>query len=381
MELNQIANWLNTVVIPNAEGIAVTVAEDLSNIADYGKLLNALTGDEFLDFQKRLAVGISKNIFHNSIYNHRDYGVVKEAIEYGGALQRIMATDFYDADDANLINLVNGTNYFDGTYHGDNLQGKIFETTNAFKFAYSLSDVENQKQRFTSIEGVTGYFAAVENNIRNSIEYYIETYQKRQLLTVFDNKLDNTKEVKLITEYNSEYGTTYPDIATIKAAGVDAIRSFFAFTAGVINRIISGMAEPSKRYNDGTVLTWSPKEKLRAIFLSQFFTDLKTLNFSNIFHPEYQDTGITIKEVDCWQNYGVDALDNYDLSAKIVTSNGTFTAVVGAIYDTDVTGICPTLEKVTSQYIAGGDFTNFNHNYVTKAYTDLRLNAVVFTLA
>ena len=123
MDYKQIATVLNNSVMKNYLGEETTIAEDLSNIADAGKAISTMTSDDLKTFQKQLVVGVRNEVL-SRIYEVSDYGIIKNTVEYGGALQRITASGNYATQDSHILNLVNGESYLDGKYYGTGIDGK-----------------------------------------------------------------------------------------------------------------------------------------------------------------------------------------------------------------------------------------------------------------
>ena len=91
MKVKQIATILNTVINAEQLGESAIVNEDLSNIVDVGKALEAsgTFGDNFDNFMKALIDRIGKTIFVDRVYKSQAPNIMKDGWEYGSALQKV----------------------------------------------------------------------------------------------------------------------------------------------------------------------------------------------------------------------------------------------------------------------------------------------------
>ena len=379
MTLKQISTILNTKIMKNAIGETVTVDEDLSNIVEVGKIISDLSADDLKDFQQKLAVGIYKNYVQARLYKTKDFKILKDAVAYGGGIQRIMTKDLASADDSHIINLIDGQDYFDGTYHGLDLSAKVYTEKKAFKVVWSVSD-DTWRESFTSAEGVAQLFGLIEARIANTIEAQVHALTKRVICKLISDTYKGGRVIKLVTMYNQTMGYTQAlTYAQIKADR-DEFRKFNAWCNAVITRLVDYVAELNDNYNDGTVLTFTPKEKINVLLLSQFATEGKFLALSDTYNPGLASLEVPFDTVSSWQNRSNDIMPDYGVTAQIKDKEAVIDKVVGIIADQDAMGISVALDKISSQYIGSEAYTNFYHHMVMNFYVDSRNSAIVLTL-
>ena len=124
MNYQNIASILNNEVIPNSVGVSVTVGESLDKLVELGTEIANLTSDQLKSFQKNLVVGVYNYVIAREL-SLGSFEMLRDAVEFGGGLQRIMAQGMLSAQDSHLLNLVSGQNYLDGNFYGLSLGGSI----------------------------------------------------------------------------------------------------------------------------------------------------------------------------------------------------------------------------------------------------------------
>lgn len=379
MTLKQISTILNSAVMKNELGENVTIAEDLSNIVEAGKSIANMTADDLKDFQQKLAVGIFKNYVQNRLYKTKDFKILKDAVAFGGGIQRIMNKDLASAVDSHILNLVDGVNYFDGTYHGFDLDAKLYTETKAFKVVWSLGD-ETWSQSFTSAEGVSQLFGLIEARIANTIEAQVHALQKRVIAKLIVDAYKGGRKIQLVTAYNAAMGySTKKTFAQIKADNAE-FRKFNAWANSIMTRLVDYVAEMNDKYNDGTVLTFTPKDKVNVLLLTQFATESRFLGLYDAHSPQYAESNVPFDTIPSWQNQSNSIMPDYGVTAEIKDDDTTIANVVGVVYDTDAIGITAKLDKVTSQYVGSEGYTNFYHHIAMNFYEDTRNSAIVLVL-
>lgn len=374
MTVNQLSTILNNTIIPNNMGAnAVTVAEDLSNVVELGTLIANLTGTELDNFAHSFLVGVAKTYFDARKYQGKDYGLMIDSQEFGGVVQRVKA-QLLQTEDSEIWTLQNGQNYFDGNYYGINTDDKIYYQDGIWQVKNSIPN-EMFKQYFTSAEGVMDLAAMIEATVDNTIDYNIHALSKRVLCQTINN---STAQVQCLTQYLAESGRTL----TAAQAVLDA--DFLKWLGQVIIRLRNRMTEYSKVYNDSTIETFTPEADTNTILLDEIDKKVKFFMQSDVFHNELTNFG-AYNTINYWQNPGNTVIPSLGVTAQVKTDNNGTTVttdnVIGLITDKYTAGITSRLEKVTSQYIANGDYTTYFHHVANKRFVDTRNNSVVLLLS
>lgn len=387
MNYSNIATILNTVVMPNAEGVAVTVAENLSNIVEYGTAVASLTVDQLKDMNKKLVVGVSNWVLARLVEENH-FKLLRDTVAFGGGIQRIMASENFTAQESHLLNLsASDGSYHDGKYYGLSLSSRVYTETKTFKIVHSVAE-EFERTMFMNAEDVAKWFGLVEVTERNSIINKINALEKRVIMAVIKNAYTDGRKVQLITGFNTMCGYTGESAKTL--ADIKADRDLWAYFSSYckecVARVIDYVKEPSKKYNDGTVLTFSSTDKINVILNSQFANDIKYLANPIEFSPNQL---VDYDTVTAWQNIGTDILPDYSVTTEIKLTDGaetptvtTISNVVGVVYDVEGAGITFDTNgtRITVEDVGAEGFRNIHHHVAQKYYVDNRLPAVVFTL-
>lgn len=374
MTNKQISNFLNTAILPNMLGEnSAPVAEDLSNYIDVGTKLSALDENTLKDFKKRLAVQISNYVIERTL-EKKYFKMYKNAQEYQGALQRIVASGLLQTQDSHIINLVNGQSYVDGKYYGVDIDSTIYTDVDTFKVPYSISD-DDWKLFFTSMEDMRRVISLIYNAEQNTITAYLNALQKRLYMSMIENCHDNNRKLKLITLFNDKTDGEY----TIEQIYADRklLAYFSDFVKSVVQKMKNYIADVNKRYNDGSVTTFTPKENIELVMISDFISDVKNLgNPVDFSIPE-----LNTDEITCWQTTTDAMLPTlHDVSTITLSGDKIINDVIGIIYDMDCVGITTFLDKVTTEYIGAEGFTNYFHHLANRYFYDKRFGSVIMTL-
>ena len=374
MTNKQISTYLNNAILPNMLGEnTAPVAEDLSNYIELGTKLSTLSADTLKDFKKRLAVQISNEVITRTL-EKKYFKMYKTRARYQGALQRIVASSLLQTQDSHIINLVNGKSYIDGKYYGADIDSVLYTDVDSFKVPYSISD-DDWALFFTSIDDMKRVMGIIYNAEETTITSYLNALQKRLYMAVIENCHDNNRKVPLLTTFNAKTGGTY----TLEQIYAD--RKLFAyfsdFVKSVVEKLQNYIADVNKRYNDGTVTTFTPKENIELVMISDFISDIK-----NLGNPvDFSIPTLNTDEMTCWQTTTYAMLPTLqDVSKSTLAGDKTINNVIGIIYDIDSIGITTFLDKVTSEYVGAEGFTNYFHHMANNYFYDTRFGSVILTL-
>ena len=377
MEYKNIAKILNESISKNALGENTIIEEDLSNIVELGKLVSEMSSDSLLDFKKKLVVGVHNFIIAREYNCPTKFGLYRNSEEYGSGIQRIMASGNYTAKDSHLLNLVNGQSYLDGKFYGTDLSSKVYTETKAFKVVHSISDDEF-KMYFMSATDTANFMSLIAVTERNTIKFELNNLEKRVLNMGIYQALKDNRSIKLLTEFNNKTAQNFT-LENIYSDRTTA--AYFAdFCKGIVRQVKDYISEMNKKYNDGTVTTFTPQEDIEAVFISSFLRDMEFIGQPIVFNPnEFKATSIT-----SWQNNTDSILPSFDECSKISVKDGelnkTYSKICGCIYDKYGMGITTKRDKVTVEVVGTEGFTNFHHHLVNNYYIDTRLAMVTFSL-
>lgn len=382
----------------------VVLAEDLSNIVDFGLAVDSLSEDSLKHWRGNLAIGVY-NMVISRVINEKTFDFYRSSHEFGGALQRLMVSGLLDAKESHVRNLDSSHgSYFDGKYYGVPIDGKIYLSEDAKKVVNSIPDVYF-KSMFTNVADFNKYMTLITTNVENSITNQMNVLAKRLLMAIVVDTLEDGRKVDLVTEFNASQGIaptipnpdydeddptspeTIPNPNFMDYATILKDRKTFAyfkdFANMTIERVCDYMSDPNTKYNDGTVTTWTPKEYVRAVVISEFDKAIKYVGNPINFHNE---DGIKAESIGAWQTTSNVLLPTLETTATITIAEGTeeepttYNNVVALVYDKDCAGIENILKETGVERVGAELFTNYHHHTVNRYYVDSRLGAVAFTL-
>lgn len=378
MTFNEISRLINDEIVKNALGKNITIAEDLSNIIDFGTLVSDMDEDTLKDFSKSFAVGVVRNYFMSKNLKTQDFGLFRDSQEYAGAVQRVkISMDNFEAQDQVIFTLTNGVNYFDGKYYGATPNAKLYTNEEGFDIAWSIPHAQF-KSMFKSADEVGSYVALIEETVKNKITYTRTQLSKRVLMGIMESALDGERVINLVTLYNAQHGTTLTSDDALFNADFDRWAMMMIELTG------TRMQEVNKKYNDGTIETFMDKSDIRMTLLSEFWQNIKVNLLADTYHRDEIMLSENFTTVPFWQNSSDSIIPTLGTTAEIKLTDGTteksYENVVGVIYDYYSGGITQKLDYITNQYIAKGDYTTYFQHVVNRYFVDSTNSAVVFTL-
>lgn len=382
MKESKIAQIINSTLVPNVFGgneSGVTIAEDLRNIVDIGTPLSSLAVEDLTFNATGFVVGVVNEFIPMIPLNTLTYGLYLSSDEYGGVIQRIKArlTKTYDTPILSLEDYnsnPSAPDYNDGHYYGTQFVAKLYNRSASFMIPYSIP-VEMFKKSFQSKEGVLSLISLIENAVMSTIENELGTLAKSVLRRLILSAHE-TREIKLLTLYNQEFGYQSGDANYVTLANWKNDTNFKIWCQETIIRLRKALTDYNMKYNDGSVEIRTDESDVRTTMLNEFATALDFAN-SNVYHKELVDykNGATIYNLNYWMNGSKELLPTiksgsvHDQIVEKVKDSGsgqtvTIDHVVGVIYSKYSGGIRERLNKTTTDYIAKGDFNNFFHHLV-----------------
>lgn len=412
MKITQIASTLNTVNQAMVGEIDV-IADDLSNIVDVGKKIldftSAANGDNYDNYMKNLIDQIGRVMFVDRVYTSQAPNILKDSWEYGSIMMKVRATmDAYKADtDKNygdgipmaqdnttwdLAGIANGTGLSTGSTTPSKLdpfvltkpsvQAKFYNKKITYEVPISLAR-EQLKEAFRSASEMARFFSMIENRIAMKRTLCTDALIMATIRNLIGNKLAKGTAINLLPLYNA----TVAQNAQISNAAdfftnPDAIR-FANKTIALYKKYLS---EASTLYNEGNYVTFTPADRLKAVFLSEYVKAAEVYLYSDTFHNEF-DKLSGYEEVGYWQGTGNGVLDGVaqrglvsgtyiDMEGDTVV--GGASNVIAVLFDEQAAAVCCENDRVTSIYNPRGEYTNYFYKWDANYMNDLEENVLVF---
>lgn len=322
MKVEQIAQMLNTSIIPEFIGTSLVITEDLSNIVDFGRAFNELEGnDNYERFHKSIVDKVGKQIFWDRAYDGFGMNILRDGSEFGSVVEKVRFTP--DDFKTNYVwSLTNGQKYDDFlTFNALTASAKYWNSKVTFRI--SLDKPYNQVQSaMLDRNSFIRYIAAIEQVIMNKKAMAIKALTQRVHNAMVANRIGN--DVAVI-DLLSEYNTLFTATLTAEEAFYD--EDFQRYAISRIADVSDLMTEMSKLYNDGTYSTFTPKKMQVLAMNSLFSANIDTYLKSQTFNPQFIKD-LTIESIPFWQGTGMTTGGSISERTKIDTT----------IYDSAISG-------------------------------------------
>lgn len=390
MEMNQVATFTNTVV-QEVLGDTAVVQEDLTNVVDIGnEIFNA---DAFDVYVKTLINHIGKVVFVNRPYSGSAPSVLMDGWEYGSILEKI-SSEMPVATENPSWELTDGKSYDPNIFKQPKASAKFFNKRTTFEIDRSITE-RQVKQSFSSGQQLNAFISMLQNETEKSLTVRMDSLIMRTINnmiveTVKSDYVDpanltassGVKAVNLLYLYNQRFSKTL----TAEQAITDP--EFIRYAAFQIGLYSDRMTRMSTLFNIGDKQRFTPYDLQHTIYLSEFIRAADVYLQSDTFHDIYtkMKAGETVPY---WQGSGTDY--NFTSTSKVsaIPSSSedsgktpiVVSGVLAVIFDRDALGVSNLDRRVTTQYNAKAEFTNYFYKHDAGYFNDLNENFVVFFVA
>ena len=387
MKVNQIYEIMNT-ISKELLGDTAVVNEDLSNIVELGNTFENVVGLD--NYVKALNDHIGRLVFVDRVYKGRAPSVLMDGWEYGSIMEKVSAV-MPEATENESWELTNGASYDGQIFYKPTVIVKCWNNRVTFEIPISITEVQ-VKSSFTTVTQLNSFLSMIRTAIENSMTTKLDALIMRTI--------NNFTAETLFNEYNS--GDTFTGASHVKAVNLlylyntnintgTAITSeqaltnidFIKFASATMANYVDRVKTMSTLFNIGEQPRFTPDDMLHVVMLSQFKNSADVYLQSDTYHNEF--TAFPKSEsVPYWQGSG----ENYEFSSTskidIKTSGNhtvTATGVLAVMFDRDALGVTCINPRVTSQFVAKGEFFNEWHKYDAGYFNDTSENFVVFFVA
>lgn len=349
MKYEQIASILNEVFDINASETEASSAlqSDLSNIVDFGRSIVSGTttfDNQFLTLSNVIDK-IRKTIYIDAEFVGSAPKCFVDDSEMNGLkeVMRVSVGDFSDNVRYDVFNQNTANSFSD-------LFGKELPTVTAKYYGkiitYRQKITETYRQfeaAFKSPTAISQFFAHVENAIRVKYDWSKDTLQ----YIAFDNAV--------VEKLSSTHTISADPCVKVMASGAT-----YADFINTVKGITREMLAFNKRYS--TFETSTPKSRLHMAVRADYYDKMIT-SLYDVRQPEYMNIPLENVHVVPYFQFA----DDPDCISMVVPSTTAdadpdkIDKLVAVIYDDRAFGCTARDEKVTSQYVANEDITNFFH--------------------
>lgn len=376
MEIKQVYQFVNDAV-SEVIGDTAIVAEDLSNVVDIGTaIFNASAFDAYV---KSLVNHIGKVIFVNRPYRGAAPSVLMDAWEYGSVVEKIHS-EMPEAVENESWDLVDGQSYDPHVFHQPVVEAKFFNKMTTFEIDASITEMQ-VKQSFSSATQLNAFVSMIFNEIEKALTVrndalIMRTINNMIVETAKDNNAN--RAINLLSKYNLQY------TQSLTAAQAIVSPDFIRYAAYQIALYTDRLTRMSTLFNVGGKQRFTPKDLQHIVMLSEFRAAADVFLQSGTFHDEYTKL-VNAETVPFWQGSGADYAftSTGAINAKPASGGDAqqVTGVLGCIFDRDALGVMNNNQRVTTQWNAKAEFTNYFYKKDARYFNDLNENFVYFYVA
>ena len=370
MTTEQIYTLVN-LVNSQAFGHSALQVSDTSSLISLGNtvLSSSTTTEAFLN---TLAQKIGRPILRFREYRNKLGDMVLNDFEYGAILQKIKV-HMPEAEKDESYDLIDGNTVDPYVIAKPSVDQKLFVTRTPYQYHITIQRV-HLKEAFSSPEAMGAFIGIVFGEVRNAIEISFENLGRVTLATAIA-EYSTTREIPLVTDFNTEYNPT----PALTAAEALHNEEFLRYAIMRMTNLIDMIQDASELYNDGSVVTFTPKEDVRLKVLSEFQRRIESNVLYAAFNSQFVDIPDGYKTLNFWQSeqspYDVNIKRPSDDTATNVTN------VVAILYDREAMGVYKIDEEVaTSDLNAAGLYYNQYWHEKQLRFIDLSEVGQIFTL-
>ena len=370
MTTEQIYTLVNAVNSQAFGHSALTVSDTSSLISLGNTVLSSSTNTEA--FLNTLAQRIGRTILRFREYRNKLGDMVINDFEYGAILQKIKV-HMPEAESDESYDLIDGNTVDHYTIAKPSVDQKLFVTRTPYQYHITIQRV-HLKEAFLSAEAMGSFIGVVFGEMRNAIEISLENLGRITLATAIA-EYESSREIPLVTDFNTEYNPGTP----MTAAEALHNEEFLRYAIMRMTNAIDMIQDASELYNDGSMVTFTPREDVRMKVISEFQRRIESNVLYAAFNKQFVDIPEGYKTLNFWQAeqspYDVNITRPSDAQATTVNN------VVAILYDRDAMGVYKIDEEVaTSPVNAAGLYYNQYWHEKQLRFIDLSENGLIFTL-
>lgn len=387
-QVYELVNQATQAVIGNT----AVLAEDLSNVVDIGTTIFNVE-DAANKFVNALIDHIGKVVFVTRPYSGSAPSVLMDAWEYGSIMEKI-SSEMPTATVNETWELTDGASYDPFIYHAAKAEAKFFNKMVTFEVDRSVLD-RQLKESFSSATQMNAFVSMLFNEVEKSLTVKNDALVMRTINNMIAETFydqfqqgdfsggSGPRAVNLLYLYNQQYGLADDSALTAEAAIYTP--EFIRFASYQMGLYPDRMSRMSTLFNVGKKQRFTPRDMLHIIFLSEFekaagvylYDAANQFNADNLQLPEAE-------VVPFWQGSGTDYGFQSTGTINVTTAGGNnvnATGILGVMFDRDALGVANFNSRVTTQYNAKAEFTNYFYKRDARYFNDLNENFVVFYVA
>ena len=384
MKVEQIYQFVNK-SFEETTGQSDLVLEDLSNIVDVGKALEASTqigSNAYDNFVRSLIDHIGKVVFVDRAYSGSAPSVLMDGWEYGSVLEKIQA-EIPIATENESWELEDGTSYDPNVFTKPSASAKFFDGLTTFEVPLSVTE-RQVKSAFSNAMQMNSFISMLHNNVDKAMTVRTDDLIMRTVNNAIGETLGDAgtagspRAINLLAEYNA---VRQGDEVTVDKALNNP--AFVRYAGFVIQLTLDRLTRLSTLYNIEGKNRFTPRDKQHLILLSNFDKATSVFMESDTYHNALVKLpGAEV--VPFWQGTGTDYSFNSVSKINVKTPTGKTvekSGILGVLFDRDALGVANFNCRVTTNWNPKAEFWNYWHKQDARYFNDYQEQCVVFYIA
>lgn len=376
MEIKQVYELVNQAT-KETIGDSAVLQEDLSNVVDIGDAV--FNGQAFDAYVRTLVNHIGKVVFVNRPYRGSAPSVLMDAWEYGSVVEKI-TSEMPEAVENESWELTNGTSYDPHVFHAPKAEAKFFNKMVTFEIDRSITE-RQVKQSFSSATQLNAFVSMLFNEVEKAMTVKNDALIMRTINNMIAETAKGANPVRAVNLL-SAYNTRFTQSLTADLAIVTP--EFIRYAALQIGLYTDRLTRMSTLFNEGGKQRFTPRDLQHIVMLSEFATAADVYLQSDTFHDEYTKL-VSAERVPFWQGSGTGYSFADTSSINVIPASGgnaqNVSGIICTIFDRDALGVMNNNQRVTTQYNAKAEFTNYFYKKDARYFNDLNENFVFFYVA
>lgn len=366
----------------NFSGLEETVAQDLSNITDFGRKLGDMNPWGVDAFFGKMADQFNTIKFWALPYVSFAPSVYVESERFG-AIRAMYRTPYLESEASPVYNLQQGLSYDQYVVNKQNVEVRMWSDRFSSKVKTITLPHEQIESAFRNAEEMMSFIGMLEMARDNSHrrawdELIMSLFQAVIGMAVNSGGM---QDIKLLTEYNTISGAS---LTSANALYNEGFIRYAIYRMGVIR---DQMALVTGMFNTSNYMAATAPERQRTVLLTDF---ARAAGVYLHDAPNQFNTGnLTIPKADivpAWQGMGTTGAyaDRAAINATLVISGNEVEAsannILGVVYDEWALGVSAHRHEVTTAWNALGHYTNYFDQMFGGFFVSPDENVVVFRM-
>lgn len=387
MEIKQIYDLVNPIT-QEITGEENLLKEDLSGVVQVGQSIQNFDGWQN-KFVNNLIDRIGRTIFVNRPYAGSAPSVMMDAWQFGSVLMKI-ASELPEATINESWELEDGASYDPFVYKANKASAKFYNNLVTYELDKSIPD-RQLRSSFEDATQLNAFISMLFNEVDKSMTVkndalVMRTINNMTAETLYDldsggsfSSKSGTRAVNLLYLYNQKFSTS------LTAAAALTTPEFLRFASYIMGLYVGRLSKMSTLFNLGAKQRFTPSDLLHIVYLDEFKQAAGTYLYdaANQFNSEELKFP-QAETVPFWQGSGTSYA--FADTSKIKVKNGfghdmEASGILGVMFDRDALGVCNQNSRVTTQYNAKAEFTNYFYKRDARYFNDSNENFVVFFVA